>query len=274
MRTFDTGATRDTAEGKLDYHEYLSTAVLRRYAQYMLSKQVQPDGEKRPGDNWKKGMPTDAYMASMARHFVDVMMFHEGRFTPDSVAEEGMTLETALCAMLFNVMGYLDNLLIEQENENPFKKPTWLVGKDHAPCMGCGDFVCNIGQARCPACEARKKAEEDARHLKARKVPSPDAELDGELGPVRWPSGEVIEDADGAVTVVPTCPDCGWDLTGTSQAICRGSLGLHVPGVPVGLCDHYMRKHIEKAGGAGQWLCQPGAVTGRVDGYGVGLDSP
>lgn len=218
MRTFDTGATRDTAEGKLDYHEYLSTAVLRRYAQYMLSKQVQPDGEKRPGDNWKKGMPTDAYMASMARHFVDVMMFHEGRFTPDSVAEEGMTLETALCAMLFNVMGYLDNLLIEQENENPFKKPTWrqdvpltrpgwLVGKDYMPCMGCGAFVCSIGVARCPTCEARKKAEEDARHLKARKVPSPDAELDPVLGPVRWPSGEVIEDADGAVTVVPFDPE-------------------------------------------------------------------
>lgn len=117
MRTFDSGATRDTSDGKLDFHEYLSPAVLRRYAQYMLTKQGQPDGKKRPGNNWKKGIPTDVYMASLTRHFMDVWLFHEGRFVPDSVEEEGMTLEIALSALLFNVMGYLDNLLVEKQEE-------------------------------------------------------------------------------------------------------------------------------------------------------------
>ena len=33
MRKFDTGATRDTVEGKFDFEGFLSQAVLNRYAE-------------------------------------------------------------------------------------------------------------------------------------------------------------------------------------------------------------------------------------------------
>jgi len=36
VRTFDTGATRDTEDGKLDYEGFLSGRVLKRYAEYMI----------------------------------------------------------------------------------------------------------------------------------------------------------------------------------------------------------------------------------------------
>jgi hypothetical protein len=50
------------------------------------------------------------------------------------------------------------------------------------------------------------------------------------------------------------CSDCGWDLTRTSQETCTIETDMHQTGETVGLCEHYMRKHIERAGGAGQWL--------------------
>jgi len=35
IRKFDTGATRDTNEGKYDYEGILSPTVIKRYAEYM-----------------------------------------------------------------------------------------------------------------------------------------------------------------------------------------------------------------------------------------------
>jgi len=98
-RTFDTGATRDTDEGKWDYEGFLSPLVLERYAEYMHKNRIQSDGELRDSDNWQKGIPKDAYMKSMWRHFMDVWMYHRGH--------DEWQMEEALCAMLFNVMGYL-----------------------------------------------------------------------------------------------------------------------------------------------------------------------
>lgn len=104
MRKFETGATRDTAEGKPDYMGYMSPLVVRRFGEYMLKHQTQADGALRSSDNWKKGIPLDAYMSSAGRHFVDWWLEHEGH-----ESREG--LEEALCALLFNVQGYLHELL-------------------------------------------------------------------------------------------------------------------------------------------------------------------
>jgi hypothetical protein len=105
MRTFGTGATRDIEAGKLDYEGFLSPLVLRRYAKYMQAHQVQSDGKVRTGDNWQKGMPIDVYMKSMLRHVMDVWLRHDGH-EPESGAELG----EALCAVVFNAMGYLYEL--------------------------------------------------------------------------------------------------------------------------------------------------------------------
>ena len=104
IRQFDTGATRETDEGKYDYEGFISPLVLKRYAAYMHKHRLQPDGKLRDSDNWQKGIPKDAYMKSGWRHFLDWWCEHRG-----IASREG--LEEALCALLFNVMGYLHETL-------------------------------------------------------------------------------------------------------------------------------------------------------------------
>lgn len=100
MREFETGATRDSDKNKPDYEAFLSPLVIERFGQYMMKHQVQADGQIRSGDNWQKGIPKDAYMKSGWRHFFDWWKEHRGLGS-----REG--LEDALCAILFNVQGYL-----------------------------------------------------------------------------------------------------------------------------------------------------------------------
>src|SRR5437870_4323890 len=100
MRKFTTGATRDTDAGKLDYEGFFSPLVLERRAQYMNKHRVQSDGQLRASDNWQKGIPREAYMKSGFRHFTDWWKEHRGIATKDGIEE-------ALCALMFNVEGYL-----------------------------------------------------------------------------------------------------------------------------------------------------------------------
>ena len=102
-RQFATGATRDTDENKLDFDGFLSPAVLQRFAEYMHKHRKQSNGKLRAADNWQKGIPLDAYMKSGWRHFFAWWAAH--RNLP---AEE---IEESLCALLFNVQGYLHETL-------------------------------------------------------------------------------------------------------------------------------------------------------------------
>lgn len=110
MRTFDTGATRDTDHNKIDPEGFLSPLVMIRFSEYMLKHQKQADGSIRPSDNWQKGIPFDAYMKSGFRHFIDWWLEHRGHNS-----REG--LEEAICALIFNAQGYLHEVLKEKENE-------------------------------------------------------------------------------------------------------------------------------------------------------------
>ena len=109
MREFESGATRDDAEAKLSYVKGLSPIVLRRYLEYLSKHRVQSDGTKRDFDNWKKGIDQDVYLDSVLRHAMDVWLLKQGY----SVAE-GVTLEESLCAILFNAMGLLHEVLGER----------------------------------------------------------------------------------------------------------------------------------------------------------------
>jgi len=104
MRKFETGATRNSDEGKYDYEGFLSVLVIERYGEYMNKHRKQADGQLRDSDNWQKGIPLAAYMKSGYRHFFDWWKQHRGFSGQD-------TLEDSLCALLFNVMGYLHELL-------------------------------------------------------------------------------------------------------------------------------------------------------------------
>lgn len=105
MREFETGATRDDEDSKFDYEGFLSPLVLQRYAEYMHEHRKQADGKLRDSDNWQKGIPPEAYMKSMWRHFMDVWLCCRGN---DS---QGIDVEEALCALMFNVQGYLHECL-------------------------------------------------------------------------------------------------------------------------------------------------------------------
>lgn len=108
MRTFDTGATRDSDDGKFDYEGFLSPLVLRRYAEYLHVHRTQADGQMRDSDNWQKGIPLTTYMKSMWRHFIDLWTLHR------STHRISQDMEEALCAVIFNASGYLHELLKEE----------------------------------------------------------------------------------------------------------------------------------------------------------------
>lgn len=98
MRVFETGASRDTDEGKLKYHRFLSPAVLRRYCEYLEKHRVCADGSLRDPDNWKKGIGQDVYVESLLRHAFEAWQQWE---------QDGVMSQDTLCAILFNTMGYL-----------------------------------------------------------------------------------------------------------------------------------------------------------------------
>ena len=104
MRKFQSGATRNNDETKLDFEGFLCPLVMQRFGEYMHEHRIQDDGSLRDSDNWQKGIPKDAYMKSGWRHFFDWWKEHRNL---DS--REGM--EDALCGLLFNVQGYLHEVL-------------------------------------------------------------------------------------------------------------------------------------------------------------------
>ena len=109
LRTFESGAIRDTDRGKLDYEGFLSPVVLRRFAEYMNDHRTLPDGTLRDSDNWQAGFPPDVLMKSGFRHFMDWWGCHRG----DSGGEDP-DIEEAICALLFNGMAYLHGLLADK----------------------------------------------------------------------------------------------------------------------------------------------------------------
>lgn len=105
VRTFATGATRDTDGGKPDYEGFVSPLVLQRFGQYMHQHRVQSDGFLRASDNWQKGIPRSEYMKSLLRHVEDLWLEHRGYRSRGGI-------EDALCGILFNAQGYLFEVLI------------------------------------------------------------------------------------------------------------------------------------------------------------------
>lgn len=106
MREFSTGATRNLDENKFDYEGFLSPVVLEEFAKYMNSHRLQADGKLRDSDNWQKGIPQDAYMKSLWRHFHSVWKMHRGYSAVDENGKQ-VSIKQELTAMMFNVMGYL-----------------------------------------------------------------------------------------------------------------------------------------------------------------------
>jgi hypothetical protein len=107
LRSFGTGATRDTEEGKLDPEGFTHPMVMKQYYKYMNMNRLQSDGKLRDSDNWQKGIPKEAYMSSIKRHCDDLWLEHRG-------FPSGSGIISALCGVIFNAMGYLHEHLKER----------------------------------------------------------------------------------------------------------------------------------------------------------------
>ena len=109
IRQFETGATRDVEDGKVDYEGFFSPKVIKAYGDYMHRHRTTSTGT-RESDNWQKGIPRSVYMKSAFRHFVDWWTLHRSK---DGIPREALV--NAICGVLFNAMGYLHKFLEEGE---------------------------------------------------------------------------------------------------------------------------------------------------------------
>jgi hypothetical protein len=112
MRDFDTGATRDTDDGKFDFDGFNSVLVDHAYAAYMHKNRHTKDGDYRESDNWQRGIPFEVYLKSALRHMFEMRAVHHGYHLPTRDGEEAADyMPDILCAILFNVKGYLHEYL-------------------------------------------------------------------------------------------------------------------------------------------------------------------
>lgn len=111
MRKFKSGATRNDADAKIDYEGFLHPAVLEVYGHYMHLHRKQADGNLRDSDNWQKGIDRTVYMKSLLRHVFDLWKLHRGMRVISVEDGHEVSKEEACSAILFNVQGYLWELL-------------------------------------------------------------------------------------------------------------------------------------------------------------------
>ena len=116
MRTTESGATRNSLEGKLQYSRFLDPEVLKRFCEYMNKHRVQADGEVRDPDNWKRGLNMDDYADCLHRHVMNFWAVDKGYERLEPETDEPGDKQTLLCAIMFNAMGYLYEL-IQEEND-------------------------------------------------------------------------------------------------------------------------------------------------------------
>lgn len=98
-KIFEVFGTKRTAE-----IAHIEPSVIIEYGKYMQKHRVQADGTLRDSDNWQKGIPKEEYMKSAFRHFLSCWISHR----------EGTPNEDELCALMFNIHGYLHEVLKER----------------------------------------------------------------------------------------------------------------------------------------------------------------
>lgn len=113
IRTFASGANRNSDNGKFDFEGFLSPLVLERFAAYMHKNRHLVDGTYRDSDNWQKGMPNSVILKSGLRHMMDWWLLARGYVPVRPEDGKPVDYEEALCGLMFNVMARLYNLLSE-----------------------------------------------------------------------------------------------------------------------------------------------------------------
>ena len=115
MREFETGATRNNDQERVDWVKMLSLPAMFEYARYMSRHRLQTDGKLREFDNWKGadkkgGFPLDEVVESLMRHTLDLAALQNG-----DVPMRPCDTREACCAIIFNAMAYLHTILSARE---------------------------------------------------------------------------------------------------------------------------------------------------------------
>lgn len=108
-RIFETGATRSSDVNRYDPEGFFSPLAIERFCEYMNKHRIQADGKLRDSDNWQKGIPLPTYAKGLWRHLLHFWQRHRGWKVGDPGA--AADIEEDLCAMWFNIQGYLHELL-------------------------------------------------------------------------------------------------------------------------------------------------------------------
>lgn len=106
--TYDSGVMR-SGEPLFDPDGFLNPAVLERFCIYMAAHRTMPDGQVRASDNWQSGPSHGRPKRALKRHVLDVWLLERGYS-----GRESDNLEDALCAVMFNAMAELWELLQER----------------------------------------------------------------------------------------------------------------------------------------------------------------
>ena len=112
ITTFQSGAIRDSQEGKVDFIETVSWTAFNRFARYMTGKK-----KKYGQGNFKKGIPIDSYEKSLMRHIVKYLKNkHEGGNDEPE--------EDHLAAIVFNTFGIMHEELRQEAGGAKVQVPT------------------------------------------------------------------------------------------------------------------------------------------------------
>lgn len=124
IRISTSGATRDSALNKPEYPLYMHPLVKKARGEYMLKHQIQSDGVKRDGDNWKKRFNEELQKhlklvyCSYDRHNLDIWMDLEGFESRDGIDE-------AFGGAFFNLEAMWSSILEERykrDHGEPYDK--------------------------------------------------------------------------------------------------------------------------------------------------------
>jgi hypothetical protein len=77
-RKFQSGATRDSGENKLNYYGFRHPLLEQSFAKYMHEHRKMADGSFRDANNWWKGWNTEVSLQSLVRHAEDLQAIHSG----------------------------------------------------------------------------------------------------------------------------------------------------------------------------------------------------
>lgn len=78
IRQFESGATRSSNNGKIEYYGFRHPLTELSYGEYMIKHQTQENGEKRESNNWWKGWNKKISLQSLIRHTEDLQAIHAG----------------------------------------------------------------------------------------------------------------------------------------------------------------------------------------------------